>query len=416
MAILFLKGTSASYHAPGFTPQPDVFYYLTDEPSFYLGKMKLSNADDVAAAVQSIAKNAEDILNIQNQLAKLENNEATDGSIRNIIRSYIDDALSSTSTNAVQNKVVKAALDKKVDRLIENADGSKALIFNEADGGGAKFEHQDGTWSFAGVNSGGENGLTGQLYTVDHGNGNLGTRLNMTLNGFYYTKNKNNATFEASDELATIRDVESASGSAASKTVYLVDTSAGQSDYAKQYKLYQGADASDMSNNNLIGSINIPLDKVLKDSSIVTITFSDGKLYDGMVDVTDLIVPVGTPTEADAGKYLKMEMQNVDNPLYVSVQEFSDIYTAAAGAAQVQLTIDEHNVISAALVPGSVGTIELADGAVTAAKLGADAVALFDEAGAAAAVLGTSEDQAGDYTVYGAVKAAEAAVLQWGEF
>ena len=74
-------------------------------------------------------------------------------------------------------------LSKKTDREETGANG-KGLIFNESDGGGAKFENSDGTWSFVGVNDGGKNGITGQLYSVDHSNGNLGTRLNLTSNGF----------------------------------------------------------------------------------------------------------------------------------------------------------------------------------------------------------------------------------------
>ena len=61
------------------------------------------------------------------------------------------------------------------------------------DGGGVQFTHTDGTRSFAGVNDGGKSGITGQLYSVDTKNGNLGTRINMTNNGFFYFKDKTGA-------------------------------------------------------------------------------------------------------------------------------------------------------------------------------------------------------------------------------
>lgn len=98
---------------------------------------------------------------------------------------------------------------KKVDRELTGANG-KALIFNESDGGGAKFENSDGTHSFVGVNDGGANGITGQIYSVDKNNGNKGTRLNMTSNGFFYTNGASNAAYTAENEVATKGDIESA--------------------------------------------------------------------------------------------------------------------------------------------------------------------------------------------------------------
>lgn len=87
----------------------------------------------------------------------------------------------------------------------------KALVFNENDGGGAKFEHNDGTWSFVGVNDGGENGLTGQLYTVKQVDGKyVGARLNMRLDGFYYTSGRDSMAVTADDEIATKGDINAA--------------------------------------------------------------------------------------------------------------------------------------------------------------------------------------------------------------
>lgn len=319
MAIQFLKGTSASFNAEGFTPVEDVFYILTDTHDFYLGNTKLSNGADLADAVASISKNAEDIIAIQNKLIKLENSEETEGSIRNIIRGYIDDVLSETSTNAVQNKVVTAALNTKADKAdtytksevdalvneattgrfvpvdelptedidkeaiyllpkpeaqeeniydeyinptgtadgwekigdtkldlsgyvkkedvedalsatsvnpvqnkvvkaeldkktveVLNGANGVARVWNESDGGGVKFEHKDGTYSFVGVNDGGKDSVTGQLYSVDKNNGNVGTRLNMTNSGFFYTNGASSPAFTSEDEIATKKDISDA--------------------------------------------------------------------------------------------------------------------------------------------------------------------------------------------------------------
>ena len=92
-------------------------------------------------------------------------------------------------------------LDNKTDYQVNGTNG-KSLMFNEADGGGAKFEHNDGTWSFAGVNDGGKNGLAGQIYAVEPSNGYKGTKLDVTVGGLYYTKG------EESGKPVAQRDVE----------------------------------------------------------------------------------------------------------------------------------------------------------------------------------------------------------------
>ena len=174
----------------------------------------------------------------------------------------------------------------------------------------------------------------------------------------------------AIDELA-----EASSGGVASKTVYIVDNGA-TSDYARVYSIYQGAEGSvsdPVAAEKLI-DINVPKDQVVEDGSVVDITFSNNKLWDGNVDVTTLIVGSGTPTAADAGKYIKLELQNVTDPLYIAAQSLVDIYTAQQSAAQVQLAISSANEISATIVAGSIGTTELAGSAVTTAKIADDAV------------------------------------------
>ena len=194
----------------------------------------------------------------------------------------------------------------------------------------------------------------------------------------------------AIDELA-----EASAGGVASKTVYMVDNGA-TSDYAKVYKFYQGSEgsASDPEESELLGTINIPKDKVVEDGSVVTIYFdeSDNTLHEGSIsgtDVTELIVGTGTATAADAGKYIKLELENVTDPLYIAAKSLVDIYTAAAGATEVQLAIDSNNVISATLVDGGVSTAKLANNAVTTAKLATGAVTsaiLADDAVTAAKI------------------------------
>ena len=96
---------------------------------------------------------------------------------------------------ATQDMYTKAEVDAmipsvsgKVDKELTGTNG-RALIFNEEDGGGAKFEHSDGTMSFAGVNDGGENGIAGQVYALKRNTENRmeGSRIDVTKNAMYYT-------------------------------------------------------------------------------------------------------------------------------------------------------------------------------------------------------------------------------------
>ena len=120
-----------------------------------------------------------------------------------------------------------------------------------------------------------------------------------------------------------------------------------------------------------------------------TYVISQGTTEVGKIDIPKELVVTGgevvvNPAGQPAGTYVKLTIANQDDPIFINVKDLVDVYTAAQGAAQIQLVISETNEISATIVAGSVGTTELADKAVTATKLADDAKALFDEAGAAA--------------------------------
>jgi len=106
---------------------------------------------------------------------------------------------------------------KKVDKEIVSAEG-KALIFNEADGGGAKFEGVGGINSFVGVNNAGdEGGIAAQIYAVDAtaSGHNLGAKLDVTKDGMFYTTGAASGSRPESrdvvaNELAVKRDITDA--------------------------------------------------------------------------------------------------------------------------------------------------------------------------------------------------------------
>lgn len=178
----------------------------------------------------------------------------------------------------------------------------------------------------------------------------------------------------ATDLQAAVDEVAAASaGGVSSKTVYMTDNGA-TSDYAKVYNIYQGDQGSAASPEvtELIGTINIPKDKVVEDGSVVSIFFdsTDSTLHEGSVsgtDVTELIVgPSGTATSADAGKYIKLQLQNVTDPLYIAAQSLVDIYTGGTTAEaivsisnsnEITVTIEE---IAASKITHGASTVEAA--------------------------------------------------------
>ena len=95
---------------------------------------------------------------------------------------------------------------------VSDANG-KSLIFGESDGGGSQFTNtKDNVISFAGVNMDTPDGVNVQLYAkfiADKGDQvkNKGSRLAVNTEGIYYTKAKTNGSFEANDEVVTLKDL-----------------------------------------------------------------------------------------------------------------------------------------------------------------------------------------------------------------
>lgn len=223
-----------------------------------------------------------------------------------------------------------------------------AKVLNEDDGGGVFFEHKNNLKSFVGVNDGAEGEIAAQIYAIKKVDGkNIGSRINVTTNGIYYTKGKDSPSFTSDDEIATVGQLAGGTGG---KTVYLIDSSASQSEYAKVYNLYQGSDPSDMSNNNLVGTINIPKDLFIKSAAVRTVIVTD-EPYEGA-------------TVGD--KYIDIEIQNQSEHLYIPANSLVDIYTGGT-TSEITISIDNNNEITATIneIDGS----KLADGSVAKTKL-----------------------------------------------
>ena len=236
-------------------------------------------------------------------------------------------------------------LSNFVQRLVEGTNG-KALIFNETDGGGAKFEHNDGTWSFVGVNDGGENGLAAQIYALkkDANNKYVGTRINVTKGGIYYTNGADSMAYTALDEIATKRDVQ---GDAGSKTVYVVETPGGsQDEFSKKYDFYQGSNGSAQNPDpsEKITSIAIAKDMFVESGSVGTVTVAD-QPYPG--------AKVGD-------KYIDIILANSSSEhIYIPANSLVDVYTGGT-TSFIQVSIDGNNEITATLIDGSITRAKLA--------------------------------------------------------
>lgn len=118
-----------------------------------------------------------------------------------------------------------------------------------------------------------------------------------------------------------------------SSSAVTVSQANGSGDVLKVYTIAQGG--------TTVGTINIPKDLVVTSGSVVV-------AGDGNND-TQVIA------NATAGdKYIKLTVANQTDPIYIAVKDLVDVYTVAANAAEVQLTIGSNNEISAAIVNGSI--------------------------------------------------------------
>lgn len=97
------------------------------------------------------------------------------------------------------------SVDNRTVYKITANNGNESLIFNESDGGGAKFTNAaNNTAAFVGVNDGSGN-IDVQLYAVDK-TAKTGTRININPTGAYYTVT-NSPAFTPDDEILVRRDL-----------------------------------------------------------------------------------------------------------------------------------------------------------------------------------------------------------------
>lgn len=150
-------------------------------------------------------------------------------------------------------------------------------------------------------------------------------------------------TTSKTDIVSAINEVYTAVGtSGTASVVQLLKEDKANSGYLSTYTLYQGSKS--------VGQIDIPKDLVVTSGSVVKATAD---------------APINGLT---SGEFIKLVIQNQDDPIYINASSLVDVYTAKSGADKIQLSV-VGGVISGDVVAKSLGTADLADSSITTVKL-----------------------------------------------
>lgn len=161
--VKFLKGTAAQYNGLASNKDANTFYYV-DNKDLYLGSIKLSNAEDLAAAIVRIAANETHIGNVLTLTTEEKGNLV--GAV-NEIKAEIS-ALTGGETGGI-TEMIKAVTGNLTD-LTTEAKSSLVAAINELDAA------IDANAAAAAVTIDSETTTTGMLksYTVKQGGKQIG--------------------------------------------------------------------------------------------------------------------------------------------------------------------------------------------------------------------------------------------------
>lgn len=320
--VKFLAGSFESFQQ--ITKDPNTFYLVSKVvegvpvQDLYLGNVKLSNQPEIDAAIKSIKE-------VTGELKDL-NTEA-----KNTLVAALNEVAKKASDNETHiGDVATLATTAKTDLVAAINE-----IFNTADNN-SKF-----VGKAADLKTTAKDTLVAAVNEVSDK-----ASANATAIGDVSTLETT-----ATDLTSAINEVNTAvvnAKTAGAVTLKTVDST----EYAKVYKFYQGETKEDDAEFGLIGTINIPKDMVVES---------------GAVEVD----PEGQPE----GTYLVLTLANATkDKIYINTTNLVDIYTAKAGATEVQLAVSETGEISATLVDDGIATAKLKDLVVTTAKIADTAV------------------------------------------
>ena len=105
-SVIFLKGTADQYASA--TKNANTFYYTTDDAQLYLGEIKLSNANEIAAAVA-------DLETLTTLVNKINGDDTIDGSFRKAIKdavALLEADIGNVENLSTTNKTVVGAINE----------------------------------------------------------------------------------------------------------------------------------------------------------------------------------------------------------------------------------------------------------------------------------------------------------------
>lgn len=256
---------------------------------------------------------------------------------------------------------VATELAKKVDTTVTGENGT-SRVFNEADGGGVKFEHKDGTEAFVGVNDGGEEGLMAQIYAdkLNEEGKWEGAKIDVTNGGIYYTVGDKSFAERAvpENEIATKGDLAAiaASGITSGEVQSMIDEKVESLSAASVSGIIKGISQTDgviAAVSGYLASTDIKIEKIAEPASgyaseyilvngegaqlgdKISITkdqfLKDAKFFAQAEDVPEgTEIPEGLEFPA---LYFIFETLEGDKETWVSVKGLVDAYTAGDGLA-----------------------------------------------------------------------------------
>ena len=185
---------------------------------------------------------------------------------------------------------------------------------------------------------------------------------------------------DSSERLATTEFVQVATDT---KNFYATETSGGSQDaYAKRYSFYQGEEGSAQTpvEREKVIDLYIPKDMVISEGTMTNIVFENNRLWDGQTDVTEIIKGSDTPSEADAGKYIRLTISNsTSDRIYIKVSDLVDVYTGGTtnetsvsidANKEITVNLNDDGIAKIKLSPTVQASLDLADSAIQDGDIG----------------------------------------------
>ena len=241
---------------------------------------------------------------------------------------------------AVNNVNVSSAQHKII--TTKNNKNLTALLFNESDGGGSQFKNEDaGKISFIGVNNGADsNEIWVQGYAKNIST-NIGTRLTLTTDGMYYTKNQANGSYTANDEILVKSDVETSLEPVNEKLDAAYDTSTVVEVLLNKINILEKKLAETRNKSNVVPETIVSGTSVYNDST-ADMVFNGGDTVSEKTTVTAKSVEV----QEMAAENASISFKATDGDVTISNFENSGTLPRSQSNAQVSINTDEYVNIS----------------------------------------------------------------------